>query len=179
MGIGSAVLVGVLVSQLTRQDDGGDDDTGDDGTNGTNGSNGNDGGPNTIDRSVPDTGPVGDDAMDRLIASTEKSSPSVEALDGFDSTTVTLDDGETVTLTTTPNPAVSTFKVKEIHFDRSSDFTYTFTVGGDQFGGDNSNEVTFDSPRVVSGEDQIISTATNNSGNTVTIDWYIRAWGEP
>lgn len=114
-------------------------------------------------------------AVERLAALEETQQPRPEDKDAYASAVIELGDGDTATVTVTPDDGFN-LRVREIYFDRKADHDYTFNVGGDI--SSVTHRAKYSKPKLVSQSDVLTAEVTNNSGSNTVVDFELEAWAE-
>lgn len=114
-------------------------------------------------------------AVERLADIESIQGPGPEDKDAYADASFSLNDGETATVTVTPDDGFN-LRVKVIYFDRKADHDYTFNVGGEVTSV--THQTKYTKPKLVSQSDVVLAEVTNNSGSSTVIDFEMEAWAE-
>lgn len=112
--------------------------------------------------------------LERLEAIETTNNPAPEDKDAFTSSVIELADGETATVTVTPQDGAHLY-VKRVAFDRRADHDYEINVGGEV--SSVAHRAVYAKPKKLVQSDKVTATVTNDSGSTTTIDFELEAWG--
>lgn len=115
-------------------------------------------------------------AMERLLEHERRTSAPPESIDAYVGEVLNLSAGGTGTVEITPRQGF-TLRVALLEFDRLTDHSYNFVVGGTQI--TENNRAEFEATRRVANGQKVVAEVTNNSGSSSTIDFQMVAWAIP
>lgn len=166
------VAVGAAIATIVGQaltSDGSDDGS-------TNGSDGDNNGTVEPTTTATDGGTAEGSAVDQLVEFKRKNEAPPEALDSYVGRTVDIPAGGSATVTVTPEDGYD-LRVKKLYFDRRSNHSYTFVVGGNQLS--ENHQLVLESPRKSTQSGKIVAEAVNNASSSSTQDFEMHGWAVP